>query len=361
MGVSEQDHSFFESITEGVNRTYVYRVYARNESGLSSPSNEKTIAVDLTDAILTTSDVTSITDSSATAGGDVTNYGETAVTECGVVWNTSPNPTIDLATKTIAILVGTTFSSNIIGLLSSTDYYIRAYVTNSLGTFYGNEVSFTTADDAITTVVIGSQEWTNRNLNVSRYRNGDIIPQVTDPSQWSQLTTGAWCYYDNDPANGPIYGKLYNWYAVNDPRGLAPVGYHIASDAEWTTLTNFLGDVDPGDIGRGAGGKMKATTLWNSPNSYATNSSGFTALPGGYFNVPFTSSFLPDTPGSFRLKGYQGYWWSSTAILNTEPFIYTSIWCRSLYYLGFYNDKIEVFDMQTYFENYGYSVRCVRD
>ena len=87
-------------------------------------------------------------------------------------------------------------------------------------------------------IVIGNQVWTSQNLDVSTYRNGDTIPEVQNPNVWYYLTTGAWCFYNNDPANGPVYGKLYNWYAVNDPRGLAPVGYHIPSDAEWTILTD---------------------------------------------------------------------------------------------------------------------------
>ncbi|MBL0014028.1 MAG: fibrobacter succinogenes major paralogous domain-containing protein [Flavobacterium sp.] len=102
-------------------------------------------------------------------------------------------------------------------------------------------------------VQIGTQIWMTKNLNVSRYRNGDPIPQVANSAQWANLNTGAWCYYANSTANGPIYGKLYNWYAVNDSRGLAPEGWHIPSDAEWTTLVSFLGFPDV------AGGKMKTT------------------------------------------------------------------------------------------------------
>ena len=112
-------------------------------------------------------------------------------------------------------------------------------------------------------VEIGTQVWMTKNLNGSRYRNGDPIAQVTDLSIWVNLTSGAWCYYANNSSNGVVYGKLYNWYAVNDPRGLAPIGYHIPSDSEWTTLTTFLGGENV------AGGKMKAITLWDSPNTEA--------------------------------------------------------------------------------------------
>lgn len=145
-------------------------------------------------------------------------------------------------------------------------------------------------------VTIGTQIWTCQNLNVSTYRNGEIIPQVTDPAVWNTLTTGAWCYYNNDPANEAVYGKLYNWYAVNDSRGLAPTSWHVPTDAEWTVLTGYLGGPSV------AGGKMKALTYWDSPNTGATNSSCFTGLPGGARN----------SSGDYYYIGNYGEWWSST-------------------------------------------------
>jgi uncharacterized protein (TIGR02145 family) len=147
-------------------------------------------------------------------------------------------------------------------------------------------------------VVIGTQTWTGCNSNISTYANGDIIPEVTDLTAWLSLTTGAWCYYNNDPLNEPIYGKLYNWYAVNDPRGFAPTGYHVPSDTELTTLTTFLGGTSV------SGGAMKETGLcrWNTPNTGATNSSGFTAIPSGVRNFD----------GNFAAIGDRSYIWSST-------------------------------------------------
>lgn len=150
-------------------------------------------------------------------------------------------------------------------------------------------------------VTICNQTWTKSNLNVSHYRNGDEIPQVTDPTQWANLTTGAWCYYNNDPANGAIYGKMYNWYAINDPRGLAPQGWHVPTDTEWNTLISCLGG------NAVAGGKMKevGTTYWSTPNLGATNSSRFTGLPGGQRN--YFGNFETIQIGS---------WWSSSEIGN---------------------------------------------
>jgi uncharacterized protein (TIGR02145 family) len=184
-------------------------------------------------------------------------------------------------------------------------------------------------------ITIGTQCWTQTNLNVSKYRNGDLIPQVTDPLQWDGLTTGAWCYYNNDPATAQIYGKLYNWYAVNDPRGLAPVGFHIPTDAEWTTLTTYLGGLSV------AGGKMKetGTVHWQSPNTGATNSSGFTSLPGGQRR--------PN--GEFAYLETMGCYWTASEIDATHA------WLRYLYHI--YNLVYGGVDPNTL----GLSVRCLKD
>jgi uncharacterized protein (TIGR02145 family) len=196
-------------------------------------------------------------------------------------------------------------------------------------------------------VTIGNQIWQSTNLDVTTYRDGTPIPQVTDPTQWKNLTTGAWCYYNNDPANGSIYGKLYNSYAVagihdndaNTPnKELAPIGWHVPSDAEWTILTDFLGGESV------AGGKMKATgtTHWKSPNSDATNSSGFNGHPGGW-----------RTLGTFSHIGLYGHWWSSSQF---DPAVYTTL---GLFFDLDYNNgnaSISSFDYEV-----GLSVRCIRD
>ena len=182
-------------------------------------------------------------------------------------------------------------------------------------------------------VLIGTQYWMDKNLELTTYRNGDIIPYVTDPTAWAALTTGAWCYYNNDPSSG--YGKLYNWYAVNDTRGLAPQGWHIPTDAEWTTLKTALGGEQV------AGGKMKTTgtTRWNTPNTGATNESGFAGLPGGnrYYN------------GTFIGIGIQGLWWSSAEYSSSLA------WFCNLYY------DLSVVLMVNDYKTSGISVRCLRD
>lgn len=167
-------------------------------------------------------------------------------------------------------------------------------------------------------VTIGTQIWTGCNLDVTTYRNGDPIPQVTDPTAWVGLTTGAWCYYNNDSANGPVYGKLYNWYAVNDPRGLAPLGYHIPTDVEWTTLITSLGGTSI------AGGALKeiGTTHWSSPNTGATNSAGFTMLGAGR------------RLSSFSLLNDFGYIWTQTPFDSVNAYTFVAAYNTSSGLIG---------------------------
>ena len=218
------------------------------------------------------------------------------------------------------------------------------------------------------TVSIGDQIWMCKNLNVAYFSNGDPIPEAKTEEEWllaEDEEKPAWCYYDNDPANGEIYGKLYNWHAVHDPRGLAPKGWHVPSDAEWKELEMALGMSrteadDTGERGidadRGlwiiikdfifrkkyAGGKLKeaGNSYWKSPNTGATNESGFSALPGG----------CRETAGGFYDAEYTAHFWTSTEY--HESFL---AWCRRLSYnspeIGRNRDD----------KASGLSVRCIKD
>jgi uncharacterized protein (TIGR02145 family) len=203
-------------------------------------------------------------------------------------------------------------------------------------------------------VTICSQVWATINLDVTTYRDGTPIPQVTDPTAWSNLTTGAWCYYNNDPANNATYGKLYNWYAaagiydaasLANPalrKNLAPTGWHVPTDAEWSTLINCLDPIANGGANPNvAGGAMKetGTAHWLIPNTGATNSSGFTGLPGG----------CRDYNGTFYDVGYGGYWWSSS------EYSAANAWDRYLLYFFSYASR------GNYSKTVGGSVRCLRD
>ena len=249
--------------------------------------------------VLTTAAVTSTTQTTAECGGTITSDGGAPVTARGVCWGTDPTPTVADNKTTDGAGTGS-FASSIIGLTADTPYYVRAYATNGAGTGYGSAILFTTLPDVYQTITIGTQVWMAENLKATHFRNGDAIPHVTDGATWQSLTTGAYCEYNNDINNVATYGRLYNWYAVNDYRNIAPVGWHVPIDAEWQTLVDYLGGWEV------AGGKMKeaGTANWVSPNTGATNESGFSALPGGRRHVIGS--------GYYENMGYSGYFWSST-------------------------------------------------
>jgi len=196
------------------------------------------------------------------------------------------------------------------------------------------------------TVVIGSQTWMVENLKTTRYLNGERIPNVPQNSSWESLTTGAYCYYKNDANYAKTYGCLYNWYAVNDSRNIAPAGWHIPSDAEWKQLGMALGMTqsqvyESGVFSNALGTKMKATFNWNDCNG--TNTSGFNALPGGY-----------RLPLGFYYIGERGYCWSSTEY-NTDNAWYLGIYCAGS---GNPNDVYKYYSQKL---GVGYSVRCIKD
>lgn len=191
---------------------------------------------------------------------------------------------------------------------------------------------------SLPSITICKQKWMSKNLDVDHYRDGSPIPQITDPSEWTNLKTGAWCWYNNDSATyAQTYGRLYNWYAVNDDRGLAPAGWHVPTFDEWNTL-----DVTCLGGGSYVGGKLKATNLWASPNTGATNSSGFSGIPGGILSVT----------GGFYGIGMIGFWWTATKWNNMED---TNSW---YYYLEYNSATLRYEELQ---REYGFSVRCVAD
>jgi uncharacterized protein (TIGR02145 family) len=191
---------------------------------------------------------------------------------------------------------------------------------------------------ALPTVVIGQQQWMAENLNVAFYSNGDSIPEVTDANIWKNLTTGAWCYYNNDPANGEIYGKIYNAYAIADSRGLCPSGWHVPTYEEFQTLSASLG----GDAL--AGGKMKkpGLTYWNSPNANARNTSGFTGLPGGT---------RIGIDGRFDQLNKLGFFWTRSTSNGSYKYTYLNLNFGDFFIGDFFAAP----------PSYGYSVRCIRD
>jgi len=186
-----------------------------------------------------------------------------------------------------------------------------------------------------TSVTIGTQEWMVENLRTSKYSDGTVIPNVTGDTEWSNLITGAWSHYENDSSQyESMYGKLYNWYAVNTNK-LCPTGWHVTTNPEWIVLTDYL--AANGHNGT-EGTALKATSVWNSGGN-GTDDYGWLGLPGG----------SRASNGSFYSIGNLGYWWSSS-----QDYTFNA-WFRGLYY-GYGS-----VDRDYSSKDYGFSVRCLRD
>jgi len=330
------------------NTTYYVKTYATNSKG-TAYGEQKAFTTNQAMPTVVTSEVTNITATAATCGGNVTADGGAAVTVRGVCWSPSENPTIANSKITDGTGLGT-YASNITGLSPNTTYYVRAYATNSKGTTYGQQRSFITKDEQgpifgsfndsrdgnqYKTITIEEQVWMAENLA--------YLPSVSLPSSGS-LSIPYYYVYDYEgtnvseakiTSNYKTYGVLYNWLAA---MSACPTGWHLPSNREWEILHNYLGGLDV------AGGKMKeaGTTHWESPNTGATNESGFTALPGGY----------RDNDGNFHSIGYYGTWWNFTELneLN-EGFA----WSRNLFY-----DR-SLLNRGVGYNYQGFSVRCLQD
>ena len=303
--------------------------------------------------VVTTSTVTGISATVATTGGHVTADGGAAVTGRGVAYGTTAGPTTAGTITSDGTGMGI-FSSQLSGLTGSTQYYVRAYATNAVGTAYGSEVTFATTffgpqacpgnpimtdvdGNNYNTVQIGTQCWTQSNLKVSKYRNGAAIPTGLTNSTWASTTAGAYAVYNNDPANDGLYGKLYNYHTVTDSRGLCPTGWHVPTDGDWTNLATTLGGSSVAGVALKSTASQPTPGGWIAPNTGANNSSGFTAMPGGY----------RITGGLFYSLGYTGAWWSSSL---SGSVAYRNLSNNSGAMSFGYNPPSE-----------GYSVRCLWD
>ncbi len=341
----------FQSALSGLspNTTYYVRAYASNSLGTAYGNVVSFITTSSSVPTVTTNAITNITQSAAFCGGNVTNEGSTSVTARGVCWGTSPNPVLTPSHFTTEGTGSGTFTSEIMGINSNTTYYIRAYATNSGGTAYGNEITVvlwvnqsgpTVTDidgNTYNSVKIGNQIWMKQNLKTTHYRDGSAIPLVTSTTSWPNLTTGAYCNYNNDINNVSTYGRLYNFYAVIDSRNLCPLGWHVSSDVEYTVLFDYLGGQAI------AGNKLReaGSTHWTSPNPGATNESGFTALPGGLRNYP--------SDGEFGEMGSVAEFWTASSFSATEA------WDMNLFY-----SENWVTSRSIYKSN-GFSVRCIKN
>lgn len=333
----------FTSLLKGLSagKTYYVRAYATNSIGVGygNPISFNTASPTL--PTLITTSISYITETTATGGGNITSDGGLPVITRGICWSKSMNPSINDNKSSDGDSSGV-FVSNIIGLTEGTNYYVRAYATTNQGTGYGNVVSFQTRPAPITdadgnvyeSVKIGTQVWLTSNLKTTKFRDGTDIPNITDIQIWASPPTGGYCWYYNQISFKDIYGALYNFLAVTDSRNICPEGWHVPTNDEWTILQNYLGGYLV------AGAALKASTLWFNPNTGATNSSGFTALPGGY----------RDRYG-FNGTTIAGNWWTCTSSENVVNSAYS--WTLLL-------DRTSIISFITSNET-GNSVRCIKD
>lgn len=327
-----------------------------------------------TEPVVTTANISNVTQTTAISGGTIVSDGGATITAQGICWSTNPEPTIHNYT-TSEVLGNVSFIDSLINLNATTTFYVRAYATNSNGTGYGKVLQVTTLPDAslptpilnpnlsydsITdidgnkyhTIKVGTQTWMAENLIVTKYRNGDIIPNETSNSNWKALTTGAQCTYNNNVEWNSIakFGRLYNFYAVSDAREIAPTGWHIATDDEWSTLNDYL--ANNLGISTSIAQAMAAKTDWTESSIPGTigcidfniyesvnNSSGLCALPAG----------IRGDYGEFNYVANYGGWWTSNQSDNENG------WFRSLSYYG------KNVGRNTYNKYYGLSVRCIKD
>jgi uncharacterized protein (TIGR02145 family) len=312
---------FVSSLTGLASGTvYHIRAYATNIAGTAYGNDLTFTTASPLLPTITTAAVNTIALTTAISGGTITADGGSPVTVSGLCWSLTTNPTVTNSHTTDGTLTGS-FSSTMTGLTKGTQYYVRSYATNIAGTGYGTQLTFSTDIDDVdgnvyNTVPIGSpvsQVWMAENLKTTLYNNSSAIPNVTDATAWLNLLTPAYCWFNNDGTTyKPLYGALYNWFAVNTGN-LCPTGWHVPTDGEFGTLEVTLG-MSPSDLttlqwrGTDQGTQLKNTTGWATGQN-GTNTSGWSALPGGYrYGVD----------GSFQALGTFSYWWSSTAADATQ-------------------------------------------
>lgn len=349
------------------NTIYYVRAYAVNKTG-SAYGKEIIVQTrqELTVPTVVTSAANNVTEYSAMAGGVVRDNGGSEISSYGICWDTQPDPSIEGSHLSFSGGTGD-YRTTMKNLELSTLYYVRAFAINNTGLAYGNEVSFRTNDTPVTdidgnvypTVAIGEQIWMIKNLGVTRYADGTLVPHLPSDEYWDSLHVDekGWSYYMNNPSNRDTYGALYTWSAaVNglddiDPelepiQGVCPDGWHLPSDGDWKELEMYLGmpalTADSSGWRGNIGGKLKSTgrDYWLIPNAGATNETRFSALPAGdrfpkgeFFNLHYTTL----------------YWTSSNYDRETA-------WARGL---GYY--VTTMYRGHEDSKEFGFSVRCVKD
>ena len=336
-----------------------------------NPTEDITVQI----PVVTTGTIIKVTTSSATCEGTIIHKGSDSIIARGICWSTNSVPNLRDDNFTLNGAGAGIITDSLTNLNAGTTYFARAYAKTANGNYYGDVLQITTEKDTslpdpilnpnltygtmtdidgnvYNTITIGSQTWMAENLIVTKYRNGETIPSVTNNTDWNALTSGAQSTYNNNSELNSIrkFGRLYNFYAVSDARNIAPEGWHIATDVEWTTLTNYLSN----NLGTSSSvvKALAAASDWPvsivadaigyiDQNTYTllNNSSGFAALPAG----------IRGEYGVFNYVSNYGGWWTSTGNDNSTA------WFRSL---SFYSTTI---GKNFYSKHYGLSVRCVKN
>lgn len=323
---------------------YFVRSYATNSAGTSYGEQIEFTTLQ-GEPIVETQSIKLSSQNSAEVNCLISNNGGSEVTARGVCWSTSDNPTIADNKTSNGTGIGS-YTAQISNLVASSTYYVRAYATNIIGTSYGVSLTINTYGVPVTdiegntysTVKIGTQTWMAENLKTTKYRNGNSIGTTTPATLLISAESAPkyqWAYAGNE-SNVATYGRLYTWYAATDSRNICPTGWHLPTGAEWTALTTYLG----GESVAGSKLKEAGTSHWQSPNTRTTNSSGFTALPGGYRS----------NNGTFYSIGFGGSWWSSTEAAADNA------WYRSM--IDYSDDALSFYGFD---KTYGFSVRCIKD
>ena len=317
------------------------------------------VSDEISELTIKTANINSISSYSAISGGEIITDYALPVLANGVCWSLKQYPTYADNHSTDSLSTGK-FTSKIINLNADSTYYVRSYFINEFDTIYGDQVSFRTLNKIVfnpqisygsvtdidgniyKTVSIGTQTWMAENLKVTRFQNGDLIANETDLAKWGhfQITTSAYCWYNNDSSNKDSYGALYNWFAASDTRNIAPSGWRVASAEDWSKLELYLNPFN--NHQSNAGNKLRETTSahWKNTNDFSiiTNQTGFTALPAGkVVTLPF---------GFMDIASSCAYFWTNTGTLDGS----------SCVYLG---AEISLDYMQPNCK--GFSIRCVKN
>lgn len=321
--------------------TYFYSAWGENVEGIGHGDTLSFVTL----LGVTTEKANGVSDSTGTIGASVM-FGDVQPSTVGLKW--SENADLSSATDSvIALGADSTIAFSLVGLTKDSTYYYSAYGTNSSGTAYGDTLSFVAKSDpcigmeaftyqanAYDLIAIGSQCWFAENLRNDSYANGDAIEEVLDSDAWPLTTSGAQAIYDGDSATYfADYGRLYNWYAVTDSRGLCPNGWHVPTHDDWTELVDLFG------------GYLKAnpsliSSETDSPSWDGTNSSGFSALPGGR---------REGGNANFEQEGTAGFYWSSSFYVSES----------NARYRKFFNGEIELVYTSSGVPTFGFSVRCL--